>query len=670
VSRADRAGAQREGLARPRRATAAADLPGAYLCDDGVEFCVHATRAQRVDVVLDGARFPLDRIDAATFAAHVPGIGAGTRYRYSLDGGEALPDPWSRWQPDGPHGASCVLDPSFAWTDREWAGISGGRQIIYEMHVGTFTSERTWRAAAAQLDHLADLGVTVIEVMPIAEFAGAFGWGYDGVQHFAPYHHYGTPDDLRAFVDRAHALGLGVILDVVYNHFGPDGNYMLHYVPEFLSSRHVTDWGECLDFDGIGAPIARSYVLQNAAYWIRDFHFDGLRLDATQDVKDDSEPHVLAEVVRTAREAAAGRRILITSENEPQEPHMLRAPVAGGYGMDALWNDDFHHSVSVALTGRSEAYYSDYTGNAQELVSLATRGWLFEGQRSGWQQKRRGQYAADVGPERLVAYVQNHDQVANSLRGERIHAANDHALVRALTAFLLLGPAHVLLFQGQEYAAAQPFLYFADHTGELGERVAAGRVEFLQQFESMSAAGTAPPDPRSRRTLEQCTLDPAERNTSAHAQWLALHRDLITLSRTEPVLQRVPAGAVLGSRSFLLRWDDDVDARLLIVNLGRRIRRASIAEPLLAPPPGHAWSVQWSSADVRYGGPGTPEPETQRGWRLPAHAAVLLQPTSETDALRTRHGAERAATQPGTTPDERPERIVAGDESGMWKRDG
>lgn len=327
---------------------------------------------------------------------------------------------------------------------------------------------------------------------------------------------------------------------------------------------------------------------------------------------------------------------------------MLRAPDAGGFGMDALWNDDFHHSVSVALTGRAEAYYTDFTGHAQELVSLATRGWLYQGQRYGWQHKRRGEYAADLGPKRLVAYTQNHDQIANSLRGERMHATSDHAIVRALTAFLLLGPSHVLLFQGQEYGAAQPFLYFADHAGELGERVAAGRIEFLYQFESIAAAGTAPPDPRSPRTLEQCTLDPAERDLPMHAHWLALHRDLITLSRTERVLQGVPAGAVLCSRAFLLRWDDDADARLLIVNLGRRMRRASIAEPLLAPPPGHAWSVQWSSADVRYGGPGAPEPETLHGWRLPAHSALLLKPTPETHALRTEHGAERASTQSGS----------------------
>lgn len=620
-------------------------VPGAILRPDGVDFCVHATHARRVDVVIDDTRVALERVDDVTFAAFVPDVGAGTRYRYSLDGGDPLPDPWSRWQPDGPHGASCVVDPSFEWTDAGWNGVAPGRQFLYEMHVGTFTRERTWRAATSRLEHLVELGITAVELMPIVEFAGEFGWGYDGVHLFAPYHLYGTPSDVRAFVNRAHELGLAVILDVVYNHLGPDGNYMLHYVPEFLSTRHRTDWGACPDFDGPGARIARPFVLQNVAYWIREFRFDGLRIDASQDVKDTSRPHILAEIVRTAREAAAGRRILITCENEPQNANLLRPFEDGGCAMDALWNDDFHHSARVAATGRAEAYYTDYTGNAQELVSLATRGWLYQGQRYAWQDQRRGRYAPDIGPDRLVAYLQNHDQVANSLHGERLHAMADPGVVRALTAFLLLGPSHALIFQGQEYAAPQPFYYFADHGGELGESVVRGRAEFLTQFATFAAAGSLPADPRARETLERSTLDVADRERTPHAQWFALHRDLIALARSEPALQgRVPAGAVLGPHTLLLRWDhDDVAAaRLLIVNLGRLVRRPSIAEPLLGPPFGYAWSVQWSSDDVRYGGPGTPEVETDRGWTLPAHAAVLLRPRPEPSRRRGRRGAESA----------------------------
>src|SRR5690606_4954728 len=297
-------------------------VPGAILRPDGVDFCVHATHARRVDVVIDDTRVALERVDDVTFAAFVPDVGAGTRYRYSLDGGDPLPDPWSRWQPDGPHGASCVVDPSFEWTDAGWNGVAPGRQFLYEMHVGTFTRERTWRAATSRLEHLVELGITAVELMPIVEFAGEFGWGYDGVHLFAPYHLYGTPSDVRAFVNRAHELGLAVILDVVYNHLGPDGNYMLHYVPEFLSTRHRTDWGACPDFDGPGARIARPFVLQNVAYWIREFRFDGLRIVASQDVKDTSRPHILAEIVRDALYAEATHRLMITRVIEPHTDHL------------------------------------------------------------------------------------------------------------------------------------------------------------------------------------------------------------------------------------------------------------------------------------------------------------------------------------------------------------
>ncbi len=604
---------------------------GAELHADGVDFRVHATRARRVELVLDDRVVVLARLDADTFGAFVPGVGAGARYRYRLDGGDPLPDPASRWQPEGPHGASCVVDPAFAWTDGAWRGVAPGRQFIYEMHIGTFTPERTWRAAAAQLDELASLGITAIELMPVNEFAGRFGWGYDGVHLFAPCHEYGTPDDMRAFVDRAHALGMAVVLDVVYNHLGPDGNYLPAYVPEFLSTRHATDWGQCPDYDGPGARIARAFVLANVACWIREFHIDGLRLDATQDVKDDSEPHILREIVDVARATAGARRVLITAENEPQDATLLRSAARGGHGMDALWNDDFHHATRVAATGRTEAYYTDYTGVPQELVSLATRGWLYQGQYYAWQGKRRGRSATDIGPERLVAYLQNHDQVANSLRGERLHAIADPGVVRALTALLLLGPSHALLFQGQEYAAPQPFLYFADHAGELGVQVVRGRAQFLQQFDSIAAAthDEMPDDPRAPGTLERSTLDPAQRHTPPHAAWLALHRDLIRRARTDEVLHTTPAGAVLGARALALRWDAPGDARLLLVNLGRRLRRRSIAEPLLAPLAGRGWRTLWSSEDVHYGGAGTPAVETARGWRVPAHAAVLLGPRSE-----------------------------------------
>jgi maltooligosyltrehalose trehalohydrolase len=602
---------------------------GAEVQPGGVHFRVRATRSARVDVDIDGERVAMEREDGGYFSRFVADAGAGTRYAFRLDGGPPLPDPATRHQPDGPHGRSCVVDPDYAWTDAAWRGVPAGRQVIYELHVGTFTRSGTWAAATTELDVLAELGIGTIELMPIAEFAGRFGWGYDGVQHFAPYHHYGTPRDVRAFVDRAHALGIAVLLDVVYNHFGPDGNYLPQFAPEFFSARYRTDWGEALNFDGPGCEGAREYVLSNVAYWIDEFHFDGLRLDATQSIFDASDVHILTDVCRTARAAAHPRRVFVCGENEPQSPVLLRPVEHGGYGLDALWNDDFHHSARVALTGVDEAYYTDYRGSPQELVSAVTRGWLYQGQYYSWQKNRRGEAAADIDPRMFVLYLQNHDQVANSLSGRRLHELTDAGSLRALTAVLLLAPSHAHLFQGQEYAAPQPFLYFADHAGELGAAVASGREEFLMQFETMAtpAARATLANPGAERTFEQSRLDAADRRS--RMPWFALHRDLIALSRTDPVLRDVPggvAGAIIASRAFVLRWSAPDGGRLLIVNLGPRLQPRSLAEPLVAPPAGARWELAWSSEDVAYGGRGTPPVETERGWNVPARAAVLLVP--------------------------------------------
>src|ERR1051326_7742601 len=332
------------------------------------------------------------------------------------------------------------------------------------MHVGPFTTGAPWRAAMAQLDELARIGVNVIEMMPVAEFAGRFGWGYDGVDLYAPMHAYGTPDDLRAFVDRAHAVGVAVILDVVYNHLGPDGNYLQEFSPDYFTDKYENDWGRAINFEGPGP--ARGYFVQNARYWIDEFHFDGLRLDATQDIHDASPRHAIEEIVDVARRAAGKRSVLVVAENERQETRIVRPRDAGGWGADALWNDDAHHSAVVALTGRREAYYRDYQGSAQELISCARYGYLYQGQWYDWQQKPRGTPALDLLPEQFVAYLENHDQVANSAFGRRLHQIGSPGCHRALTAWLLLGPPTPLLFQGQEFGSSKPFLYFADRSEE------------------------------------------------------------------------------------------------------------------------------------------------------------------------------------------------------------
>lgn len=618
---------------------------GAEVAPGGVHFRVWAPQRQRVEVVFEDAteewpvEFELTAEPDGYFSGLVPGAGAGALYKLRLNGGDAFPDPASRFQPQGPHGPSQVIDPAFAWTDGEWPGTGRDGQVIYEMHVGTFTPEGTWEAAARELPELADLGITVIEMMPVAEFPGRFGWGYDGVNLFAPYHLYGGPDDLRRFVDRAHAAGIGVILDVVYNHLGPDGNYLKQFSASYFTDKYKNDWGQAINFDGEGAGPVREFFLANAGYWIDEFHFDGLRLDATQDVKDASEDHILAAVVRRAREAAGKRPVYMVAENEPQHTRLVRPPAAGGYGIDALWNDDFHHSAHVALTGRNEAYYKDYKGCPQEMISLAKYGYLYQGQRYSWQEQRRGTSGLGLPHAAFINFLQNHDQVANSAHGERCHKLASPGRFRAMTALTLLGPGTPMLLQGQEFCASTPFLYFADHNPELARAVRAGRLEFLAQFPSLALAGTQAgvADPESPESFERCKLDLGERQR--HAPCYALHRDLLRLRREDPVLGGGPGagtgwldGAVLGPEAFVLRFFGDFfkgnhgTDRLLLVNLGMDLDLQPVPEPLLAPLPGMRWEMVWSSEEPRYGGTGAPPPEDGEGcWRLTGQAAVVMR---------------------------------------------
>jgi maltooligosyltrehalose trehalohydrolase len=570
----------------------------------------------------------------------------GSRYRLEIEGGRAFPDPASRFQPDGPHGPSVVVDPdAFRWTDQAWRGVAPEARVLYEMHVGTFTTEGTWAAAMRELPALFELGVTLIELMPVAEFAGRFGWGYDGVDLFAPTHLYGTPDDFRRFVDLAHSLGLGVILDVVYNHLGPDGNYLPHFAEQYFSTRHTTDWGDALNFDGDCADPVRELCLANVQHWIAEYHLDGLRIDATQNMYDSSARHIICDIAECARGTAPRRRMFIVAENEPQETRLLRAPSEDGFGLDAVWNDDWHHSAAVALTGRTEAYYTDYRGTASEFVAAAKYGFLYQGQWYSWQMQPRGTPTFGLEPWRFVHFLQNHDQIANSLRGDRVHKLTSPSRLRALTALLLLGQQTPLLFQGQEFAASTPFLYFADHSAELMEKVRAGRTEFLSQFESIAASAEpdAVADPADAATFIRSKLDHTER--VRHAGTFALHRDLLAMRRTDPVLGSVPGvrvdGAVLERDALVLRFfAPDGDDRLLIVNLGGALALDVMPEPLLAPPTGFEWRMQWSSEDPAYGGGGTPDlSPTMDGWHIASGCALVLAPAKhEPHAERASHG--------------------------------
>ena len=613
---------------------------GCVPSDKGAHFRVWAPERRKIELVFDdGAIAPLalEPRDDGYFEARVPNAKSGMRYRYRLDDEPALyPDPASRFQPDGPHGSSEIIDPrTFEWTDDAWTGRGAHGHVVYEMHVGTFTGQGTWEAAIEQLPELARLGITTIEVMPVADFGGNFGWGYDGVDFFAPTRLYGRPDDFRRFVDAAHAHGLGVILDVVYNHFGPDGNFATVFARDYLDDQRQTDWGKAVNFSGKNSSGVRDFVVANAAYWIRDFHLDGLRVDATQDIIDDSPVHILREIVDAARRAAAPRTVFIVGENEPQRASLLLPSSEGGCGFDALWNDDFHHSAMVALTGKAEAYYTDYRGTAQEFISLAKRGYLFQGQRYAWQKNPRGEPSLGVHPQAFVAFLENHDQVANTGAGRRTHERASPGTHRALVALTLLGPATPMLFQGQEFASSAPFYYFADHEPDLAALVAKGRRDFLAQFPSLANAASQRRlrDPADRATFIDCKLDFSERTT--HADAYALHRDLLALRKGDPVFARPTLGcldgAVLADDLFVLRFFGGAEGdRLVIVNLGRDRAFSSIAEPLVAPSQEGPWTVLWSSDDVVYGGEGVAPFDRGDGLYIAGQCTVVLTTSKAT----------------------------------------
>jgi maltooligosyltrehalose trehalohydrolase len=416
------------------------------------------------------------------------------------------------------------------------------------------------------------------------------------------------------------------------------------YSDYYLSSKYTTQWGDVINFDGVGAREVREFFINNACYWICEFHLDGLRLDSTQDLYDDSFPHILAELSQRVREAAFPRQIVLIAENEPQDIKLVHAKEEGGYGLDGIWNDDFHHSAFVALTGRSEAYYSDYRGVAQEFISLLKRGYLYQGQAYSWQKKSRGTIVTNEPAWCFVFYLQNHDQIANELRGERIHSLSDKARYRAMVALLLLAPETPLLFMGQEFGCSCPFMFFADHTNEhLARNVSQGRKKFLEQFESYASAyqsleaQTFIPEVSGLINFERSKLDLTERKK--HKEIYQLHRDLLKIRREDPVIGAQNRfqldGAVLNSSSFLIRFfGKQGDDRLLLINLGPDLEYHPLAEPLLAPSKRGHWEMIWSSNNPIYGGPGAINPCKENGWKLSAHSAILLKSVAEQDKPR------------------------------------
>ena len=604
---------------------------GACVSPDGTHFRLWAPKPDQVEVVLEstGTSRRLEKDGAGYWSGLITEAKAGMAYRYRLGGTHFLPDPCSRFQPEGPHGPSLIVDPAdYRWRDEAWRGIRMQGQVIYELHIGTFTPDGTFDSAIKELDELKRLGITVIEVMPVAEFPGRWNWGYDGVGLYAPAHVYGDHEALKRFVDEAHARGLAVILDVVYNHLGPDGNYLPSYSDDYFTDRYGNEWGQAINFDGAGSGPVREFFIQNAAYWINEFHLDGLRLDAVHAIHDASPVHVLAELSQEARDAAGGRSIILIAECESQLIDTIEPVERGGWGLDAVWSDDFHHVCRVAATGRSEAYYTDYKGTAQELVSAVKRAFLYQGQRYQWQKKARGTVVKDQPGCAFVFYIQNHDQVANQLWSDRLDAKTNPAVLRVLTALLLLAPETPMLFMGQEFAASSPFLFFTDHASDLAKLVHQGRRQFLAEFPSYGSdsAQALIPDPNDPATFQRSKLILTERER--HAPWYALHKDLLHIRRDDPVIaaqarDRVD-GAVIGNQTCILRYfgshDDD---RLLVINFGADLRYLPAPEPLIAPSPRGPWTLIWSSDNPRYGGPGIINPLTDEGWNIPGMSATF-----------------------------------------------
>jgi maltooligosyltrehalose trehalohydrolase len=606
---------------------------------DETHFRVWAPKAREIDVVLeDGTSsepifYPLTPEAGGYFSGAV-NVGAGSRYRFRVNRGENFyPDPASRFQPQGPHGPSCIVDPrQFRWADTNWPGVTLKGQIIYEMHIGTFTKEGTWCAAVEQLPELARVGITVVEMMPVADFPGKFGWGYDGVNLFAPSHLYGTPDDLRAFIDRAHSLGVAVILDLVYNHFGPDGNYLGIFSDDYLIREKENEWGNAINFDGPNSGPVREFFITNGRYWVEEFHLDGFRFDATHAIRDQSTEYIIGAVGRAAREAAGSRSILLIAENDLQEAKMAQPSREGGDDLDGMWNDDFHHSAVVALTGRNEAYFADYRGTSQEFISAVKYGFLYQGQARSWRKALRGTPTFGISPEVFVCFLENHDQIANTGSGQRLCFQTSPGRYRAMTAFLLLGPWTPLLFQGQEFGASSPFLFFADiGDASVRDAIRKGRAEWLAPFLSLTEdqAWRTLPAPDEPEVVASCKLNFSERKNNR--ELYALHIDLLKLRREDSRLRQQSSGgidgAVLGPAIFALRYfSANNDDRLLLVNFGESHVLHPASEPLLAPPEGCRWEILWTSESPRYGATDSGAVTTSEPWALPAESAVVLKP--------------------------------------------
>ncbi len=592
------------------------------LPDGGTRFAVWAPKTDRVEVALirDGAAetHRLTRQADGHHVATVRRTPPGTDYAYRLDGGPDRPDPVSRWRPHGVHGPSRIVDPAaFQWSDDSWRGVAAADLIIYELHVGTFTSAGTFDGTIERLPALRDLGVTAIEIMPVAEFPGGRNWGYDGVSLYAVQSSYGGPNGLKRLVDAAHRAGLAVLLDVVYNHLGPEGNYLAEFGPYF-SDRYQTAWGQGFNLDGPDSDEVRRYLVDNAVYWVTEYHLDGLRLDAADRIIDLSPAHIAEEIgVAVHRQGQAlGRSALVIAEIDANDPRWVRSRDAGGYGLDAHWSDDFHHAVHVALTGERTGYYADFD-EAGAVAKVLGERYVNDGRYSRHRRRSHGSPARDVPADRFVVCLQNHDQVGNRARGERLASLVPTGALRMAAALLLLSPYVPLLFMGEEHGEANPFLYFVSHGDPaLVEAVREGR---RREFQSFGWIGEVP-DPQAEVTFEASRPGWEQAESGAGFALRALYRDLIRLRRAEPLLR--PGAAEVHVRSDVaagwvtLRYGRDASVLEAIFNLGTEDRRVPLGQD-------YRWDVVLATDAPGYGGAGSAALEGEL--RLPGHTGVLLR---------------------------------------------
>jgi maltooligosyltrehalose trehalohydrolase len=614
---------------------------GAVPVRGGVRFRVWAPSAHQLTLVLhDGpaaGEYPLPRDEQGVFDLIVDAAAAGNTYSYRIDAGECRPDPASRFQPDGVHGPSEIIDPSaFPWTDARWSGRPPADRILYELHVGTFSPEGTFAGAARRLEAIRDLGISAIEIMPVADFAGRRNWGYDSVCLYAPSRAYGRPDDLRRLVDRAHQLGMDVILDVLYNHLGSEGAYLPAFNHEYFASRHVTPWGRGVNLDGPGSAMVRRFILDNARHWVAEYHADGLRLDATHTLVEEANGAIVREIVKQAR-AAAAHALFLYAEDHRNLAAMVEDESRGGWGLDGVWADDFHHVVRRLLAGDSAGYYSDFRGTAHELVRTIRQGWLYSGQLSQHRGKPRGTDPSAIPMYRFVVCLQNHDQIGNRAFGDRLHHHVPPECWRAASALLLMVPMTPLIFMGQEWAASTPFQFFTDLDQSLAVQVTEGRRREFADFPEFSdeQVRRSIPDPQALSTFEASRLRWDERGNPEHRAVLELYRALIALRLDHPAALGASAdtagqAVALDDETLAMRRSDGEKVFWVVT----RLRSAGVADLSAAVEAagdgGAEWVVVLTTEDPLFARDARPVDVDERGGPLVRFAragAVILRRT-------------------------------------------